>query len=251
MTASIDWRYWRISPEIQQWEACALSLGLNPESMRRHPQAWMAEPSAGPIFTNSSFPNREAETEFKKRQRLLEASVFTSGFFPTVRGLVMGARWKATIRLNEFATWMAHIGLDMPPELYTLHEPASKPQATPPSEPVTPAAAAPPVETPVSKTQKAAEGVTKNQILAAFDALVTTTNLSKAMADGMQWAVRARVSKGTRGRGGHESLWNPLLMAVELCERKLATKADISRAFFKHNFLADWREQWTEQSDEM
>lgn len=135
MSASIDWRYWRISPEIQQWEACALSIGLNPESMRKHPQAWMAGPGAGPIFTDASFPNREVETEFKKRQRLLEASVFTSGFFPTVRGLVMGARWKATIRLDEFATWLAHVGLDAPPELCVLQAPVSTLHAAPSSEP--------------------------------------------------------------------------------------------------------------------
>ena len=124
MSASIDWRYWQILPEVQQWEACALSLGIDPESMRRHPQAWMAGgPGAGPMFTAASFPNREAETEFQKRRRLLEASVFTSGFFPTVRGLVMGARWKATIRLDEFASWGAHVGLHTPPELCALPAP--------------------------------------------------------------------------------------------------------------------------------
>lgn len=136
MITEIDWRYWRVMPEVTQWEACALSLNINPEKMRHHPDAWMNGPGA-PIFTNAGFRSAEISEEFKKRRRLLEASVFTSGFFPTVRGLVMGARWKATIRLDEFATWMAHVGLDMPPELCALHEPASKPHATPASEPVT------------------------------------------------------------------------------------------------------------------
>ena len=142
MSESIDWRYWRILPDIQQWEACALSIGINPERMVRHPEEWMAGPGASPIFTDAGFPNREAKTEFKKRQRLLEASVFTSGFFPTVQGLVMGARWKATIRLDEFASWGAHVGLEIPPELCALPAPVppvSKPQAAPVSEPVTPA----------------------------------------------------------------------------------------------------------------
>ena len=142
MSASIDWRYWRILPEIKQWEACALSLGINPDGMRPERNAWMAGPGVGPMFASSSFPNREAETEFQKRRRLLEASVFTSGFFPTVRGLVMGARWKATICLDEFASWGAHVGLDMPAELCALPAPVppvSKPQAAPANEPVTPA----------------------------------------------------------------------------------------------------------------
>ncbi len=105
----------------------------------------------------------------------------------------------------------------------------------------------PPAEPlPVSPSQRAAEGITKNQILAAFDALVTT-NLSKAMSDGAKWAVRARVSKGARGRD--LSVWCPLLMAVELCERRLATKAAINRAFFTYPFLADWRERWHEHSE--
>lgn len=91
-------------------------------------------------------------------------------------------------------------------------------------------------------------GITKSQVLIAFDALVTTTNLSKAMADGVGWVVRARISKGSPGRGRHVSMWNPLLMSVELCEKKFTTKQAINRAFFTHQFLAPWREQWDEHS---
>ncbi|MET3135368.1 multidrug efflux pump subunit AcrA (membrane-fusion protein) [Oxalobacteraceae bacterium GrIS 1.11] len=105
--------------------------------------------------------------------------------------------------------------------------------------------------TSTARPNKTEEGITKNQILAAFDSLVTTTNLSKAMADGRQWAVRARVSKGTRGQGGLLSVWNPLLMAVELCERGLATKSAINKAFLTCHFLTAWREQWNEHSETM
>ena len=140
MITEIDWRYWRMMPEVTQWEACALSLRINPEDMRHHPDAWMGGPGA-PIFTNAGFSSAEIFKEFEKRRRLLESSVFTSGFFPTVRGLVMGARWKTTIRLDEFATWLSHVGLEMQPELCALPSPvlqASTPQAAPASETVTP-----------------------------------------------------------------------------------------------------------------
>lgn len=260
MITEIDWRYWRVMPEVTQWEACALSLNVNPEKMRHHPDAWMNGPGA-PIFTNAGFRSTEISEEFKKRRRLLEASVFTSGFFPTVRGLVMGARWKATIRLDEFVTWLTHVGLDMPPELCALHEPASKPHVTPASEPVTPVAAPtlPPAETLASTTQASPEssplmsasepavkGLTTAQIVEAFDGLVNF-GLGKAMTDRALWTCDARITSGTKG-GRHKSLWCPVIMATALHERNSVPMPKLNKAFNTCNFLADWRDEWNRLS---
>lgn len=114
-------------------------------------------------------------------------------------------------------------------------------QAAPASEQVTPAA------------EPAAKGVTKAQILIAFGEVLIKgkkqETVSNAMENGYVWAVRARLAQGTRGRGGHESQWCPVLMAIELHERKFATKAALNRAFLEHQFLSGWREQWHEHSE--
>lgn len=137
---AIDWRYWRHMPKIKQWEACALSLNINPDNMKHHPQAWMAGPGSGPIFTDASFPNKAGQIEFDKRVRLLDASLFSSGYFTAVNNLVRGGRHLATVNLQEFAAWGLHVEFDdMPPELVAIAETKAastlmpEPQATTPS----------------------------------------------------------------------------------------------------------------------
>jgi len=126
MDIAIDWRYWLIFPKVQEWEAVALSLGIDPESMRSHPAEGVYGINYGgaPIFADSSIPNRKVQAEFKKRRALLQASIFTTEFFPTARGQ-RGEPWQVPIRLAEFAEWSAHVGLDMTAELRALIEPRS------------------------------------------------------------------------------------------------------------------------------
>ena len=130
----IDWRYWRHMPEVKQWEACALSLNINPDNMKHHPQAWMTGPGSGLIFTDASFPSKAGQIEFDKRVRLLDASLFSSGYFTAVNNLVRGGRHLATVNVREFAAWGLHVEFDdMPPELVAMAE--TKPE---PMQAVTP-----------------------------------------------------------------------------------------------------------------
>lgn len=134
----IDWRHWRHMPEIRQWEACALSLNINPDNMKHHPQAWMAGPGSGPIFTDASFLSKAVQSDFDKRLRLLGASLFSSGYFTAVNNLVVGGRHLATLNLQEFAAWALHVEWEaMPPELVAMAETMpvvpTEPQATTPS----------------------------------------------------------------------------------------------------------------------
>ena len=136
----IDWRYWRHMPEVMQWEACALSLNINPDNMKHHPQAWMHGPGSGPEFTAASFPNEAGQIEFHKRVCLLSASLFSSGYFTAVKNLVMGGRHLAPVNLREFAAWALHVELEgVPPELVEMAQtktapaPMQEPQAMTPS----------------------------------------------------------------------------------------------------------------------
>lgn len=92
-------------------------------------------------------------------------------------------------------------------------------------------------------------GITKQQALTAFGGLVTI-KLSSAMEDAKQWIVPARTSKGTKG-GRHESMWNPVLLAIALYEHKKVPKPKLNHAFFTHSFLSAWLDEWKEQSEEL
>lgn len=128
----IDWHYWRHMPEVKQWEACALSLNINPDNMKHHPQAWMATPGSGPLFTDASFSSKAVQSDFYKRLRLLGASLFSSRYFTAVNKLVMGSRHLATLSLQEFAAWALHVELErMPPELVQMAETKTAPTLMP------------------------------------------------------------------------------------------------------------------------
>ena len=116
----IDWRYWRHMPEVKQWEACALSLNIDPLNLKHSSNAWMSGVGGAPKFSLANFPSEAVQTEFDKRLRLLGTSLFKSGYFTTVNKLVMGGRHLATISLDQFARWGLHVELEMPPELVTL-----------------------------------------------------------------------------------------------------------------------------------
>ena len=128
----IDWRYWRHNPAVKQWEACALSLNINPDNMKHNPQGWMAGPGGGPAFLALSFSSVNVQLEFDKRVRLLGASLFKAPHFTAVNNLVRGGRHLATVSLKEFAAWALHVELEgMPPELLALAETKAAPNLMP------------------------------------------------------------------------------------------------------------------------
>ncbi len=116
----IDWRYWRHMPEVKQWEACALSLNIDPLNLKHSSKALMPGVGSAPKFSLGNFPSETLQTEFDKRLRLLGASLFKSGYFTTINKLAMGGRHLATISLDQFARWGLHVELEMPSELVAL-----------------------------------------------------------------------------------------------------------------------------------
>jgi len=92
--------------------------------------------------------------------------------------------------------------------------------------------------------------LTKEEVMRAFGNIVTKdTTLQAALENGRAWVLPARVEKGDRGRGRPSSKWDPVLLAVALHEKRMATKTRLNHAFFQHSFLSPWREEWHEQSE--
>jgi hypothetical protein len=149
---------------------------------------------------------------------------------------------------DDINTWLA----EYEPRIsfrFQAPEPETQPAALPGAQ-----AQAEPASEPAPVVGSAVNGITKTQIIMAFGAALIKgkgkeSTLLSAMENGYVWAVRAREAKGTRGRGGSESIWCPVRMAIELHERKWATKAALNQAFFQYQFLSNWREQWREHSE--
>lgn len=100
--ANPDWSEWKSIPRVAAWEACALSVDVDPHSMTADPNGWMAA-EGGPFFDRESFPSEQVMKEFEKRLRILIANIPSDSFSPPV--LNMGSPKLHQLRLDEFARW--------------------------------------------------------------------------------------------------------------------------------------------------
>ncbi|CAE6696473.1 P-loop NTPase family protein [Paraburkholderia domus] len=112
-----DWSLWRHMPEVCVWQACALSLNIDPDSMQQTRHGWMAGPGKGPFFEPESFPSDAVMNEFHKRVRILSASL------PN-HALISGgtsnfdSKARCMVRLSEFARFAIEVAQwDVPDEL--------------------------------------------------------------------------------------------------------------------------------------
>jgi hypothetical protein len=113
-----DWTFWLSMPEVKRWEACALSLSLDPLSLRTIADGWMVGSGDGPFFETDSFPTGSIQREFEKRLRLVNA-LATRGEF--TKGIETAATpGNSGIVLCEFAVWADSIPLALPIELKEL-----------------------------------------------------------------------------------------------------------------------------------
>lgn len=120
----VDWDFWRNMPHAMAWQACALSLNIDPDSMKHSAHGWMAGPGRGPFFEPSSFPSRDVEDQFDKRLRLLSARI--TKFH--LHSIIQGAPSHCEIYLSEFAAWaVSEMKWDgLPPELVALTQKQDK-----------------------------------------------------------------------------------------------------------------------------
>lgn len=96
-----DWDFWRNMPNAEPWQACALSLDLDPDSLRSHDEA-----TGDFHFVMRKFPSQGAWKAFGKRTRLLEAN----------------RPRQYAVALPEFALWALSLSppWDLPRELVAL-----------------------------------------------------------------------------------------------------------------------------------
>ena len=118
------WSKWRLMPTVEQWEAVALWLNIEPDKIKTDGNAWMGR----------SHPFDEGE-EFDDRLSVLQANSNRTNF-PTPCKLNMGKWYKSGVRLDEFAAWALSVAeWDIPDELKAIAAKVAPPM--PANEPVT------------------------------------------------------------------------------------------------------------------
>jgi hypothetical protein len=127
-----DWRFWTKIKAVKVWQAIVLSLDIDPDGMKHHPDAWMAGPGNGPIFEDRSFPSNAVKVEYGKRVRLLRSAITNPDYFYIHKINSNGALCE--IYLRDFVKWALAIDLgDMPPELVAMAKAPDKNSVSAPS----------------------------------------------------------------------------------------------------------------------
>lgn len=106
----VDWSFWRAMRTVKLWQACALVVDIDPDSLK-HPQFWVAED--GPLFALDSFPSKEIHSRFDKTLRLAVNAVNTEDgpIFPKSQ-LHQGDNWEKDVLLNEVVAYFRSLSLD-------------------------------------------------------------------------------------------------------------------------------------------
>lgn len=110
--ALIDWDFWCAMPSVKTWEACALSISIDPDKLQHEPNARLAGPGKGPLFLLTSFPTKAAEEKFSKRLRLLTANRSDSSKF--------SHGTPDEVRLDEFVAWAKSVNWLLPSRLAVI-----------------------------------------------------------------------------------------------------------------------------------
>ena len=148
-----NWRRWLLRKEVKVWEACVLSVGLEPSSMKGERESWMYQQGTGPHIESESFPNPEVENIYKDLVDALADNLFDIEYFSPAAITTEGKGY-CGVRLDEFARWatLKVEWLDLPPELAAL-VPNSSDDASEESNKKSQSNVANPIDKPIADTQ--------------------------------------------------------------------------------------------------
>ncbi len=119
VTEKPDWKEWKYTPQARVWQACALSLDIEPYSINFYPLSWQTGPYADQLFEDESFQSENEKKEFKSRQRILLNNLNSKEnslwFSPNPNRPNLGE-----VSLPEFAAWCSSVEWPIPEELAAL-----------------------------------------------------------------------------------------------------------------------------------
>jgi hypothetical protein len=234
-----NWKGWALLDFVKGWEAVALSMDIDPRSMKIQLSSL---PSYDPYhysFEKSSFRNRQEHDDFRWRLRLL-GTAFAREQSDRV------ASWNTgEVSLAEFAAWCVENELDVSPEFAILGKGADSTARSSPTTPrQTPAG-------PPEDCQAMYVGVNRDAIITAFEVKRNEDENFQWWDDRLsrpgKWLEGALIQVGKPGRS---SRWSPESVAFALLEKgemnlrnlDAAMRRSFSDRFENWEALsADWR----------
>jgi hypothetical protein len=81
MANEIDWNWWLDKSTVKEWEACALSLGINPEFIIRQVNPINPHQVAFLLDADRFSATNEQIEQFKKRIELIQNNKYSSNFY--------------------------------------------------------------------------------------------------------------------------------------------------------------------------
>lgn len=191
-----DWEFWLNIRAVKVWQACLLSLDIDPDNMKGSPTGWMAGLSGPPIFVDSSFPSQAVKDTYRKRLTILASHIGDKTHF-RLHSIIMGEPTRCEIYLRDFAKWVVHVmhWKDIPSELAALAQ--TPPEAAPVKQesPASAIAAARPATSPAPRTFTPLKG-TRSNIL---DGVIQAARSAAHDPDNYQqvWAELVRMAESS------------------------------------------------------
>ena len=112
-----NWNEWKHTPSVTVWQACALSMDIDPHSMVPHRRLIgtnsgvgrpMEKDAVGPSLEPYDFSSPDEKEEFERRQRALRMHLSNRTFFsPGVLNQIQEDN--SLVRLSEFASWAVSV----------------------------------------------------------------------------------------------------------------------------------------------
>jgi hypothetical protein len=114
---TIVWRHWRHLPLIKAWQACALSLGIDPHSMENAWDRWKSGPGLRGLDADRRL--RDYRREYERRLEQAGAHVRAKTF--DLQGRLYDHDWNAEISIIEFVAWAREVEYEpLPAELDSI-----------------------------------------------------------------------------------------------------------------------------------
>ncbi|WP_300340238.1 hypothetical protein [Accumulibacter sp.] len=139
-----NWNEWKHIPDVTVWQACALSMDIDPHSMVPHRRLIgtssgavrpMEKDAVGPSLEPYDFSSADAQAEFERRQRTLRMHLSNRTFFsPGVLNQIQPDN--SLVRLSEFASWAQSVVMwdGLPVELVEMASTLPKTEESPASK---------------------------------------------------------------------------------------------------------------------
>ena len=131
----IPWKLWTSLPSLELWQAVALLVDIDPDSLTHHPNAWMAGPGRGPVLESRSFPSAAKREAFDKALLFAKRAATYGGPIALPRGYPPSAAGTADVALREVAAFFLGCDWpDIPAPMLALLTVEDSPQAALPTE---------------------------------------------------------------------------------------------------------------------